>query len=71
MSSSSFSYLQNRIRHLDHLKEDLKENGNFVNIDDVWAYKDLSTEGKAIKEVIKQDFNLDHNMKKRIIDSFQ
>ena len=71
MSHNTFSYLKQRADRIGHLTDEMKENSNFVNPDDVWAYKDLSAESKAIKEIIKQEFNLEHSMKKRILDSFQ
>lgn len=71
MSHDTLAYLQQRSARISHLQDEMKENSNFINPDDVWAYKDLSAESKSIKEIIKQEFNLEHSMKKRILDSFQ
>ena len=71
MANYTLSYLQQRSSHISNLKDELLENGNFANYDDVLTYKKLSTEGKTIKETIKQEFNLEHDMKKRVLDSFQ
>ncbi|VUD40258.1 hypothetical protein TDB9533_00041 [Thalassocella blandensis] len=69
--SNTLNYLKQRADNVGFLKDEMKQHANFANPEDVWAFKDLSLQSKAVQEIIKQELNLDHDMKKRILDSFQ
>ncbi len=69
-NSSTSSILDQRLRQVNHLKDDMMKNANFSNGEDVFVYKKLSAESNIIYEMIKQEFELLHKTKKRILDSF-
>lgn len=71
MSNETFSHLKQRSLQLGHLMDGIKAHGNFANEDDVLAFKKLKAEASVVSATMKQEFEVEHSMKKRILDSFQ
>lgn len=64
-------YLDTRYHQIENLQKELKNNMNHASGDDILAYKKLSVQKNYLQNVLKSEFQFDHNTKKKILDSFQ
>jgi hypothetical protein len=65
------NYLNTRYRQVENIQKELYANMNHASGDDILAYKKLSVQKNYLQNVLKSEFQFDHNTKKKIIDSFQ
>lgn len=68
---STKNYLNTKHNQLQASQKDLFENMNPASFEDMMAYKHMTIEMNNIRNVMKSEFELDHNTKKKILDGFQ
>jgi hypothetical protein len=68
---STKNYLNAKHNQLQANQKDLFDNMNPASFEDMMAYKNMTVEMNNIRNVMKSEFELDHNTKKKILDGFQ
>lgn len=64
------NYLGGRLEQLSQLSDYVRENMNPANPDDMLEFKRLSMQSGHIRQLMKHEFQIEHNIQKKVLDSF-
>lgn len=64
------NYLSQRLDQLSDLSDYVRENMNPANPDDMLEYKRLSMHSGHVRELMKHEFQIEHNLQKKVLNSF-